>query len=536
MPDDAELLRRYAATRAEDAFAELVRRHLDGVYSAALRRVGGDTHLAEDVAQQVFVALAQKAVRLSRHPVLAGWLHAATRHEAAHVVRYERRRKAREQEAQTMHDLNSETAPEADWSRVAPVLDEALDRLSETERTAVLLRYVERRPFGEIAAALRLTEDAARMRVNRALDKLRGLLARRGIASTAAALSLALTNHAVVAAPASLATAVTGASLAAAPVGASAAASLLSFMSTTKATLGIAVVAIIAALGTATYEIRESRAAEAALATARQGYDALVAKRRDLAQQAQTAEQDAARLKQAVADAHAAQAAAATSQAAKAAAAWDPVAEGKAFLARHPEVKQALIASKIAEIDFRYSALYRSLGLTPAQIAQFQTIMLASGSGGWVNRLLVPELKEMVFSIVDTDQTQNGTRRLRELLGDDGYRQFTEFNRVDSARQLAVQVASSLYFTEAPMTPAQSEQLIQILDNNRSPRSGPQVSPFDWDAVLAQARDVLSAPQLAAVNGLRVSAQHNQAMAGGNVLPIAPAPTSALKPANPPSP
>ena len=261
-----------------------------------------------------------------------------------------------------------------------------------------------------------------------------------------------------------------------------------------------------------------------------------MAKRRDLAQQAQTAEQDAARLKQAVADARAAQAAAATSQAAKAAAAWDPVAEGKAFLLRHPEVKQALIGSKIAEWNLRYDALYKSLGLTPDQIEKFQTIMLASGSGGWVNRLLVPELKEMVFPIGDTDLAQNGTRRLRELLGDDGYRQFTEFNRVDSARQLAVQAASSLYFTEAPLTPAQSEQLIQILDNNRSPRSGPQVSPFDWDAVLAQARDVLSAPQLAAVSSLRVRAQANQAMAGENVLPIAPASASALKPANPPSP
>jgi len=368
MPDDAELLRRYAATRAEDAFAELVRRHLDGVYSAALRRVGGDTHLAEDVAQQVFVALAQKAGRLSCHPVLAGWLHAATRHEAAHVVRYERRRKAREQEAQAMHDLNSEAAPEADWSRVAPVLDEALDRLSETDRTAVLLRYVERRPFGEIADVLRLTEDAARMRVNRALDQLRGLLARRGIASTAAALSLALTNHVVAAAPASLTSAVTSASLAAAPVGASAAAaSLLSFMSTTKATLGVATIAIIAALGTATYEIRESRAAETMLATARRDYDALVAKRRDLAQQTQAAEQDAARLKQAVADARAAQTAAGTSQAAKAAAAWDPVAEGKAFLARHPEVKQALYDSRCAELNYRYSRLFKDLALTPAQ-------------------------------------------------------------------------------------------------------------------------------------------------------------------------
>jgi RNA polymerase sigma factor (sigma-70 family) len=531
MPDDAELLRRYAATRAEDAFAELVRRHLDGVYSAALRRVGGDTHLAEDVAQQVFVALAQKADQLSCHPVLAGWLHAATRHEAAHVVRYERRRKAREQEAQAMHDLNSEAAPEADWSRVAPVLDEALDRLSETDRTAVLLRYVERRPFGEIAGALRLTEDAARMRVNRSLDKLRGLLARRGIASTAAALSLALTNHVVAVAPASLASTVTGASLAAAPVGASAAASLLSFMSTTKATLGIAIVAMIAALGTATYEIRESRAAAAALATARQGYDALVAKRRDLAQQTQAAEQDAARLKQAVADARAAQAAAATSQAAKAAAAWDPVAEGKAFLLRHPEVKQALYDSRCAELNYRYSRLFKDLGLTPAQIEKFLAIKLG---GSTIFRQLGSDLKQFAFPIGDINQLRNGPGRLREILGDDGYRKLMEFDRVEPARQLAANLANVLYFTEAPLTSAQSVQLTGILDGNRTPAGRSQTSTYDWDAVLMQAQGILSASQSMALDGLRVQEQFGRAAVGANVQ--IGLPPSAPKTANPPAP
>src|SRR4051812_2697850 len=89
MPDDAELLCRYARDRAEDAFAELVRRHLDGVYSAALRRVGGDTHLAEDVAQQVFTAAARRAAWLARHPALTGWLYATTRNVAANVVRSE---------------------------------------------------------------------------------------------------------------------------------------------------------------------------------------------------------------------------------------------------------------------------------------------------------------------------------------------------------------------------------------------------------------------------------------------------------------
>ena len=146
-------------------------------------------------------------------------------------------------------------------------------------------------------------------------------------------------------------------------------------MSTTKAILGIAVIAMIAALGTATDEIRESSAAEAMLATAQQDCDALVAKRCDLAQQAQAAEQDAARLKQAVTDARTAASRAPAEAAAKAAMTWDPVAEGKAFLEPHSEVKQALAAAKIAEMNSRYSALYKFLGLTPAQSEQSEKFL-----------------------------------------------------------------------------------------------------------------------------------------------------------------
>ena len=126
MPENADaiLLLRFVATRDEGAFAELVRRHLDGVYSAALRRVGGDAQLAEDVAQQVFVALARKAATVARHGAVTGWLYTATRHEAANVVRGERRRKTRETEAHLIHEMLGATGNlgEADWSRVAPVL------------------------------------------------------------------------------------------------------------------------------------------------------------------------------------------------------------------------------------------------------------------------------------------------------------------------------------------------------------------------------------------------------------------------------
>jgi hypothetical protein len=123
------------------------------------------------------------------------------------------------------------------------------------------------------------------------------------------------------------------------------------------------------------------------------------------------------------------------------------------------------------------------------------------------SRTLGPESKQVVFLAGDIEQMQYAPSDLRELLGDVGYQKLQEFDRVDSARQLAVQAASALSFTETPLTSAQAEQLIQILDSNRAQRSGTQASRFAWDTVFAQARDVLSAPQLAALDGIRMNEQ-----------------------------
>src|SRR5688572_2183739 len=150
MSDDVALLRRYALDRDETAFSELVRRKLDFVYSTALRRVGGDRHLASDIAQHVFIALAREAKRLSGHPVLTGWLYTTTRYATANVVRTERRRKNREQTALAMQDALSKGPLDADWSQLAAVLDDAVDQLRESDRLAVLLRCVERLSFAEI--------------------------------------------------------------------------------------------------------------------------------------------------------------------------------------------------------------------------------------------------------------------------------------------------------------------------------------------------------------------------------------------------
>lgn len=216
MLDDSALLQRFAAARAEEDFAELVRRHLNLVYSAALRQVGGDHQFAEEVTQSVFTDLARKAGSLTNHISLAGWLYTSAHYAAAKIVRGEQRRRLREQEAHQMHETHANATPELDWEQLQPVIDGAMHELPEPDREVILQRYFERKPFLQIGVRLGLTENAARMRAERALDKLRGILATRGVSSTTMALAAVLTAQAVLAAPAALTGAVVTTSLTAA--------------------------------------------------------------------------------------------------------------------------------------------------------------------------------------------------------------------------------------------------------------------------------------------------------------------------------
>jgi RNA polymerase sigma factor (sigma-70 family) len=139
---DSQLLCAYAERHSDQAFAELVHRHVDLVHSAAVRMVC-DAHLAHDVTQAVFLALARNAAQLTSRPVLSGWLHRTAQNIAAQTVRTDVRRRAREQEAAAMNELLSSAGPEASWEHIAPHLDTALGELSEPDRDAVLLRYFE---------------------------------------------------------------------------------------------------------------------------------------------------------------------------------------------------------------------------------------------------------------------------------------------------------------------------------------------------------------------------------------------------------
>ncbi|HUR59203.1 MAG TPA: sigma-70 family RNA polymerase sigma factor [Opitutaceae bacterium] len=267
MTDDAALLSRYAADGAQDAFAELVRRHVDFVYGIAVRQLQGNSALAEDVTQMVFIDLARKAAQLARHSALIGWLHTATRFAVARIVRGESRRKAREADDRAA-DAMVPGGPAPDWAPLQRVLDDVLGALKERERTAILLRFFEGKPLGEVGARLALSESATRACVDRALDKMRVLLARRGVTSTSAALGVALANQVSVAAPAGLAASVTTSALAGVVPAGFGAWGALFVMSKLK--IGIVSAVIVGGLATAVVEVRANRELRAELATMRQ--------------------------------------------------------------------------------------------------------------------------------------------------------------------------------------------------------------------------------------------------------------------------
>ncbi len=296
---DAELLSRYVKEGSEPAFTEIVSRHFDLVYSAALRQVAGDAEAARDVAQSVFTDLAAKARSLRDRSSLAGWLFTSAHHAGCKFVRTEQRRRAREAQALAMQPLEAPSEP--DWDRLSPLIDQAMQELNEEEREALLLRYFERRELRTVGMALGVSEEAARKRVGRAVERLRTVFARKGVSLSGGALVAVLTAHAVSAAPAGTLAAVAGAAFASGTATSMSSLSIMNLftLKTASALTGAAIVA-----GTVTYFVQEQN-----VASLRAENQALVAKAQSLGAQFEGAagdlqlrDQEIARLRKESAD------------------------------------------------------------------------------------------------------------------------------------------------------------------------------------------------------------------------------------------
>ena len=254
MTGDLDLLEKFARENSQDAFGEIVRRHLDLVYSAALRQVRSP-QLAEEIAQTVFADLARQARKLRPDTILTAWLYAVTRRTAVDTIRKESRRRLREQIAVEVNDMNA-TANE--WVQIEPLLDDAMAALDETDRSAVLLRYFENKSLREVGEVLGASEDAAQKRVGRAVDRLREFFSKRKVTVGASGFVVLISANAVQSAPVGLAATISAAAIAGTAVSTSTviAATKAIAMTTLQKTLVTATVAVLAGAGI--YEAHQS--------------------------------------------------------------------------------------------------------------------------------------------------------------------------------------------------------------------------------------------------------------------------------------
>ena len=259
---DAQLLRDYAAHGSDPAFAEIVARHIDLVYSAALRQTGSP-ELAREIAQSVFTDLARKARALagtlSADASLAGWIFRGTRFAGLKLLRDDQRRQTRERQFMEHFHPAAQAATDSapDWQRVAPVLDEAMAELDEADHEAVLLRYFQKQDFHAVGLALGVSDDAAQKRVSRAVERLREALAQRGVTTGAQGLVVLIAAQAVLVAPAGLSAALATAALAGTTLITAATATVGKAIAMTTTQKVLITVALAAAVGTGMYETRE---------------------------------------------------------------------------------------------------------------------------------------------------------------------------------------------------------------------------------------------------------------------------------------
>lgn len=467
MTEDAELLRQYATEHSEAAFAELTRRHVDLVYSAALRLVHGDDPSAQDVTQQVFAEVARQAPRLARHPALVGWLYTTTRLMSLRVTRTEQRRKAREQEAHTMNELLHDDVPATDWNELRPVIEEAMHELNEKDRHALLLRFFQNKTLNQVGAVLNLTENAARMRVDRALEKLRGTLARRGISTTAGALAIAVSANAVQAAPAGFAASLSGAALAASAAHASAVITATQTIAMTTIQKTMMAAALAAAVGTGFYAMHRGSQLNARIQALQKQQTPLLTQVQELQEESARASnqvvaltEENARLKAKANPTEVlklrGEVGVLRQRAVSNAAAGQP-SGGLAKMLSDPAMKEYMRKAMMDKMKSLYADFISEQKLTPEQTEQFVELLSQSGTKALAQ---LSGTTPAGTPQPEANIAQDLGSEIQAVLGDAGSARFKEFSEELPARTTLTLLNGQL---SAPLSAEQSASLIQII-------------------------------------------------------------------------
>jgi hypothetical protein len=398
------------------------------------------------------------------------------------------------------------------WNRFAPLLDEGLSRLKAIDRDAVMLRFFKNQSLHEVAAGLNLNEAATQKRVHRAVEKLRLFFLKRGVAISAAVVAAAISKNSVPAAPAALAHTATTLALAPGAVvsgGAfTALPKILNLMatSTAKTTLVLGVIASLAVTGI--YEAHQASVLKNRVQSLEQEQTepaaqltALREQNRQLREQharlQQTLEEQQQQLQKFASGASAKDKAALDQQSAAAArekaekAKEAARADGQEFLATSTQGRAMLIDIGRAQIARNYAAFYRMAKLTPEQMEEFENQTNAQ----WLSTIV------MTPNSVHPEQSVLPDEQARAILGEAGFAQFEQFRRMQPIQGVVNEISS--LSPDAPLSRDQSAQLLAIFAN-ASPayQSGGKADPrtLDWAQVEAQARGVLTAPQLEALH------------------------------------
>ena len=496
MIDDGTLLNRFASEGSQEAFAEFVNRHLPLVFGTAVRRLNGDTHGAADIAQVVFLRAARDAGQLRRHPVLTGWLYLAVRNAATDRIRAERRRTAREQTAHDLQEVLMSNDHPLEPEALKPMIDTALDDLPDREREMVLLRFFQTRSFAEIGNAFGLSEDAARKRVERALDRLRDALSRHGITSTASAVAAALGASSALAAPAGLASTIVSS---AAATGSTALAGI-GFMTVTKLQASAVTALFVAGAIGFVWQHQAATRLQADASELRQRIRALDADNQRLLK-AQT--DDSAKVAQLRTEfeqrATSVTAPAPTPSTNNVAAMTQPTA-----LSRVSTEPRPLDPAQIGQLHQRYDPFLKDRGLTPDQIDRWIALMAEKDN---VRRDLQDAVREYnvdtstkEFQALYAKATRALWQQMHEILGDDGDKAFSDYEQMSAYRAVLTPLEPQMAAAGAQLTPEQSDQLVRSVIANlhtlpKNPRELGTSVRIDWPAVAQQAGTYLSPAQ-----------------------------------------